>query len=43
LCDRSCRVLADLLDTAPTMFPGGHVGFAMDPAAFETRLRKIDF
>ena len=43
LCDRSCRVLADLLDTAPTMFLGGHVGFAMDPAAFESRLRKIDF
>jgi hypothetical protein len=43
LCDRSSRVLAGLLDTEPTMFPGGHVGFATDPAAFETRLRKIDF
>lgn len=43
LCDRACRVLADRLGTTPTMFPGGHVGFAMDPAAFEARLRKIDF
>jgi pimeloyl-ACP methyl ester carboxylesterase len=43
LCDRSSRALAGLLDTAPTMFPGGHIGFATDPAAFETRLRKIDF
>jgi len=43
LCDRSSRALADLLGTTPTMFPGGHIGFATDPAAFETRLRKIDF
>ena len=43
LCDRTSRALAALLGTTPTMFPGGHVGFAMDPAAFEVRLRKIDF
>ncbi|GAA0897348.1 alpha/beta hydrolase [Virgisporangium ochraceum] len=43
LCDRSSRILADLLGTEPMMFPGGHVGFATDPAAFESRLRKIDF
>lgn len=43
LCDRTSRALADLLGATPTMFPGGHVGFAMDPAAFEVRLRKIEF
>jgi hypothetical protein len=42
LCDRSSRVLADRLGTGPKMFPGGHIGFATDPAAFEIRLRKID-
>ena len=43
LCDRTSHALAGLLGTEPTMFPGGHIGFAEDPAAFEARLRKIDF
>jgi pimeloyl-ACP methyl ester carboxylesterase len=41
LCDRACRALATMLGTEPTMFPGGHIGFAEDPAAFEARLRKV--
>lgn len=39
LCDRSSRALCAALDIGPTMFPGGHVGFAEDPAAFEPVLR----
>lgn len=41
LCDRASRALSTTLGIEPTMFPGGHVGFAEDPAAFETRLRKV--
>jgi pimeloyl-ACP methyl ester carboxylesterase len=41
LCDRSSRALAGMLGTEPTMFPGGHIGFAEDPAAFADRLRKV--
>ncbi|WP_280259780.1 alpha/beta fold hydrolase [Nocardia abscessus] len=40
-CDRTSRALAAALDVAPTMFPGGHTGFADDPAAFAVRLREI--
>jgi hypothetical protein len=41
LCDRSSRALATMLGGEPVMFPGGHIGFAQDPAAFEARLRKL--
>ncbi|MGH3487621.1 MAG: alpha/beta fold hydrolase [Actinopolymorphaceae bacterium] len=41
LCDRSSRALAAALGIAPTMFPGGHIGFAEDPDTFATRLRAV--
>lgn len=41
LCDDTSRALADGLGVAPEMFPGGHVGFVEDPAAFVTRLREV--
>ncbi|MGW5673210.1 alpha/beta fold hydrolase [Micromonospora sp. NPDC003776] len=41
VCDRTSRALAAALDTAPTMFPGGHIGFAEEPAAFAGRLREV--
>jgi pimeloyl-ACP methyl ester carboxylesterase len=41
LCDRTSRALCAALGIAPTMFPGGHVGFAEDPAAFEPVLRRV--
>lgn len=41
LCDRASRVLAESLGIEPTMFPGGHVGFAEDPATFAPRLRTV--
>src|SRR5262249_20628171 len=41
LCDRTSRALATALGTEPTMFPGGHIGFAEDPGGFATRLRLI--
>jgi pimeloyl-ACP methyl ester carboxylesterase len=41
VCDRTSRALAAELGTAPTMFPGGHVGFAEDPPAFAARLREV--
>jgi pimeloyl-ACP methyl ester carboxylesterase len=41
LCDRSSRALAAALGVEPTMFPGGHVGFADDPGAFASRLRTV--
>ena len=37
--DRTSRALAKQLDIEPTMFPGGHVGFAENPAAFAPRFR----
>ncbi|WP_069161152.1 alpha/beta fold hydrolase [Nocardia altamirensis] len=40
-CDRSVRALTAQLDGYPTMFPGGHVGFVDDPAAFAVRLREV--
>lgn len=39
LCDRTSRALAAALGIAPTMFPGGHIGFVEDPERFATRLR----
>lgn len=41
LCDRASRALAAGLGTTPTMFPGDHIGFAEDPAAFEVRFRSV--
>jgi len=41
LCDRTSRALAAALGIEPTMFPGGHVGFVEDPAAFAARLRVV--
>lgn len=41
LCDRASRALAARLGVEPTMFPGGHVGFAEDPDAFAARLREV--
>jgi pimeloyl-ACP methyl ester carboxylesterase len=41
LCDRASRALTAALGTEPAMFPGGHIGFAEDPAAFAARLRAV--
>ena len=41
LCDRTSRALAEALGTEPTMFPGSHIGFLEDPAAFALRLREV--
>ncbi|MFR9774940.1 alpha/beta fold hydrolase [Micromonospora sp. MS34] len=41
VCDPTSRALATALGTAPTMFPGGHIGFVEDPAAFAARLREV--
>lgn len=41
LCDRTSRALAAQIGTGPTMFPGGHVGFLEEPAAFAERLRAV--
>jgi pimeloyl-ACP methyl ester carboxylesterase len=41
ICDRTSRALGALLGIEPTMFPGGHIGFAEDPATFATRLREV--
>lgn len=41
LCDRTSRALTAALGTGPTMFPGGHVGFAEDAAAFAARVREV--
>lgn len=41
ICERTSRALAASLGTEPVMFPGGHIGFAEDPAAFAPRLREV--
>ncbi|MPZ00654.1 MAG: alpha/beta fold hydrolase [Actinophytocola sp.] len=41
LCDRTSRALAELLSIEPTPFPGDHIGFAEDPAAFAPPLRAV--
>ena len=41
LCDRTSSALAAALGIEPTMFPGGHIGFADDPEGFVTRLRAV--
>jgi pimeloyl-ACP methyl ester carboxylesterase len=41
ICDRTSTTLGAALGVAPTMFPGGHIGFVEDPGGFATRLRPI--
>jgi pimeloyl-ACP methyl ester carboxylesterase len=41
VCDRTSRALAAALGTEPTMFPGGHIGFAEDPKTFADRLGEL--
>ena len=41
LCDRTSRALAAEIGIEPTMFPGGHTGYAEDPEAFATRIREV--
>lgn len=41
VCDRTSRALATALGIEPTMFPGGHAGFAEDPEGFADRLRSV--
>ncbi|MEU5853386.1 alpha/beta fold hydrolase [Saccharopolyspora shandongensis] len=41
LCERTSKALAAELGIEPTMFPGGHIGFAEDPEAFLPRLRAV--
>ena len=40
-CDLTSTALAEGLGIRPTMFPGGHIAFAEDPATFATRLREV--
>ena len=40
-CDRTSSALASALGIEPTMFPGGHTGFAEDPEGFVSRLRAV--
>ena len=39
--DQTSRALAAELGIEPTMFPGGHTGFAEDPEGFAVRLRSV--
>jgi pimeloyl-ACP methyl ester carboxylesterase len=41
VCDRTSRALAAELGIEPTMFPGGHTGFAEDSVGFAARLRPV--
>ncbi|HJE61154.1 MAG TPA: alpha/beta hydrolase [Nocardiopsis listeri] len=41
ITDRTTRALAELLDTVPVVFPGGHGGFMEDPDAFAGVLREV--
>ncbi len=41
ICDRTSRALAAELGIEPTMFPGGHTGFAEDPSGFAGRLYSV--
>jgi hypothetical protein len=41
VCDRTSRALAAALGVEPTMFPGGHIGFAEDPKAFAGRIQEL--
>ncbi|MBR8740448.1 alpha/beta fold hydrolase [Nocardiopsis sp. MG754419] len=39
--DRTTRALAELLGTAPVVFPGDHGGFMEDPAGFAAVVREV--
>jgi hypothetical protein len=41
ICDRTSRTLATALGIEPTIFPGGHTGFAEAPDTFAARLREV--
>ena len=41
LCDRATRALAAAIGIEPTLFPGGHTGFADDPKRFAVHLREV--
>ncbi|MDQ0379725.1 alpha/beta fold hydrolase [Amycolatopsis thermophila] len=41
LCERTSAALAGLVGLEPTLFPGGHTGFAEAPEAFAARLREV--
>ncbi|GAA5134099.1 alpha/beta fold hydrolase [Pseudonocardia adelaidensis] len=41
VCDLTSTALATALGIEPTSFPGGHIGFVDDPAAFVVRLRSV--
>ncbi|WUH97307.1 alpha/beta hydrolase [Spirillospora sp. NBC_00431] len=41
ICDRTSKALAGELGAPPVLFPGGHIGFTEDPAAFAVRLREV--
>lgn len=41
LCDRASRALAVALGTAPTIFPGDHLGFVEEAEPFAARLREV--
>jgi pimeloyl-ACP methyl ester carboxylesterase len=41
ICERTSTALAAALGIEPTMFPGGHVGFADHPDEFASRLRAV--
>jgi pimeloyl-ACP methyl ester carboxylesterase len=41
LCDRTARALAAALGTQPAVFPGSHIGFLEDPAAFAARFYEL--
>jgi pimeloyl-ACP methyl ester carboxylesterase len=41
LCERTSTALAAALGIEPTMFPGGHIGFAENADGFATRLRAV--
>ncbi|GAA3839739.1 alpha/beta hydrolase [Saccharothrix violaceirubra] len=40
-CERTSIALGRLLDVEPTIFPGGHIGFAEQPEAFEKVFRSV--
>jgi len=41
LCERTSTALAAALGIEPTIFPGDHLGFAGQPAAFDSALRSV--
>jgi pimeloyl-ACP methyl ester carboxylesterase len=40
-CDRTSTALAAAITVSPTVFPGDHVGFMMNPDGFAARLRAV--